>query len=193
MAKRIAERADLLPPLAELFREYGFDAASLALIGERTGMGKGSLYHFFPGGKEEMANAVLDEIDGWFEREVFRPLREEPDPERAVIAMLASVDAYFRSGRRVCLVGALALAETRSRFAERIQAYFADWDAALSGTLGRAGLDPGEARALSQEILAQIQGGLVLARALNDSTIFERLLGGLEVRLRERVAQAAST
>jgi AcrR family transcriptional regulator len=106
MAKRIAERADLLPPLAELFREYGFEAASLALIGERTGLGKGSLYHFFPRGKEEMANAVLDEIDGWFEREVFKPLREEADPQRAVAEMLASVDAYFRSGRRRLEYGA---------------------------------------------------------------------------------------
>lgn len=183
MAKRIAERADLLPPLAELFREYGFEAASLALIGERTGLGKGSLYHFFPGGKEEMANAVLDEIDGWFEHEVFRPLREEADAERAIAGMLTTVDIYFRSGRRVCLVGALALAETRNRFAERIKAYFADWHEALAGALKRAGRDPAEARALSQEILALIQGALVLARALDDASVFERLLGGLRSRL----------
>ncbi|RDJ20946.1 TetR/AcrR family transcriptional regulator [Bosea caraganae] len=183
MAKRAAERADLLPILAELFREYGFEAASLALIGERTGLGKGSLYHFFPGGKEEMANAVLDEIDGWFEREVFKPLREEADPQRAVGGMLTAVDAYFRSGRRVCLVGALALAETRSRFAERIRTYFADWNVALTGALQRAGHGAVAAAALSEEILALIQGGLVLARALDDPAVFERLLAGLRVRL----------
>lgn len=182
MAKRIAERADLLAPLAELFREYGFEAASLALIGERTGLGKGSLYHFFPGGKEEMANAVLDEIDGWFEREVFRPLREGPDPNRAVAEMLVAVDAYFRSGRRVCLVGALALAETRNRFAERIKAYFADWDRALAGALERAGRSPEEASALSRETLALIQGALVLGRALDDPEIFGRLLANLKAR-----------
>lgn len=183
MARRIAERADLLPPLAELFREYGFEAASLALISERTGLGKGSLYHFFPGGKEEMANAVLDEIDSWFEREIFRPLREEPDAQSAIAEMLTAVDAYFRSGRRVCLVGALALAETRSRFAERIRAYFADWDTALAGALERAGHGPAEAAALSEEILALIQGGLVLARALDQTSVFERLLAGLRARL----------
>lgn len=192
MARHITERADLLPPLAELFREYGFEAASLALIGERTGLGKGSLYHFFPGGKEEMANAVLDEIDGWFEREVFRPLREEQDPRRAVGEMLASVDAYFRSGRRVCLVGALALAETRNRFAERIKTYFADWHEALASALQRAGHSPPEAVALSEEVLALIQGGLVLARALDDSTVFQRLLSGLHARLDIALPQAAS-
>jgi hypothetical protein len=29
-------------------------------------LGKGSLYHFFPGGKEDMAKAVLDEVAVWF-------------------------------------------------------------------------------------------------------------------------------
>ncbi|TCR67332.1 TetR/AcrR family transcriptional regulator [Bosea sp. BK604] len=192
MAKRVAERTELLPPLAELFREYGFEAASLALIGERTGLGKGSLYHFFPGGKEEMANAVLDEIDGWFEHEVFRPLREGPDPNRAVAEMLVAVDAYFRSGRRVCLVGALALAETRNRFAERIKAYFADWDRALARALERAGWSPEEAAALSRETLALIQGALVLARALDDPEIFGRLLANLKVRLALGPAQSSS-
>jgi hypothetical protein len=47
---------------------FGYrEGASLSLISEATGLGKGCLYHFFPGGKEEMADAVLSEIDGWFE------------------------------------------------------------------------------------------------------------------------------
>ena len=62
MPRVISERADALPALAEVFREHGFEGASLSLISERTGLGKGSLYHFFPGGKEEMAAAVLDDI-----------------------------------------------------------------------------------------------------------------------------------
>src|SRR3954469_22668198 len=62
MAKTVAERAAVLPVLGEVFREHGFEGASLSLIGERTGLGKGSLYLFFPGGKEEMATAVLAEI-----------------------------------------------------------------------------------------------------------------------------------
>ena len=63
MPGTVAERADALPALGEVFREHGFEGASLALIGERTGLGKGSLYHFFPGGKEEMAAAVTETHD----------------------------------------------------------------------------------------------------------------------------------
>ncbi|WP_164094666.1 TetR family transcriptional regulator, partial [Serratia marcescens] len=59
MAPRPAGRAALIPILGEVFREHGYEGASLAVIGARTGLGKGSLYHAFPGGKEEMASAVL--------------------------------------------------------------------------------------------------------------------------------------
>ena len=53
------QREDLLPQVAEVFRESGYDGTSISRITEKTGLGKGSLYHFFPGGKAEMAAAVL--------------------------------------------------------------------------------------------------------------------------------------
>jgi AcrR family transcriptional regulator len=71
----MGERSGAVPLLAEVFRTYGFEGASLARISEGTGLGKGSIYNFFPGGKDEMAEAVLDEIDGWFRRAGVPPLR----------------------------------------------------------------------------------------------------------------------
>ena len=83
MAKPVAGRAELLPLLAEVFRAHGYEGATLSLIGEATGLGKGSLYHFFPGGKQQMATEVLAEIDGWFEANIFAALRSSRDPARA--------------------------------------------------------------------------------------------------------------
>lgn len=108
MARLVAERADVVPHLAEIFREFGFEGASLARIAARTGLGKGSLYHFFPGGKEEMAAAVLAHVDHWFETEIFSSLARDGGA-LAIAAMCDAVAAYFRSGRRVCLVGVFAL------------------------------------------------------------------------------------
>ncbi len=50
-----------------------YGGASLAAISQHTGLGKGSLYNFFPGGKEEMAEAVLEQVAIWFQDEVYRP------------------------------------------------------------------------------------------------------------------------
>lgn len=172
----------MLPALAEVFREHGFEGASLALIGQRTGLGKGSLYHFFPGGKEEMAAAVLVEIDLWFEQHIFRPLRKE-EPRRAVAEMVRAVDGYFRSGRRVCLVGAFALGDVRDRFGAAIRGYFAAWTDALAQALERSGLPEGTARDRAEEAVAAIQGALVLARALDEPAAFRRSLARIEARL----------
>lgn len=205
MAKTVTERADILPALGEVFREHGFEGASLAQITARTGLGKGSLYHFFPGGKEEMAQAVLAEIDGWFEAQVFAPLRAagdappgtaaraaaeaHADPRAAAAAvrdMLARVDAYFRSGRRVCLVGVFALGEVRDRFSGQVAGYFARWRDALAAALVRAGLPEPVAADRAEDAVLAIQGALVLGRALNDPAVFTRSLARLETRLLAR-------
>ena len=182
MAKTVTERSDVIPVLAEIFREHGFEGASLSLIGQRTGLGKGSLYHFFPGGKEEMATAVLNEIDTWFELNIYHPLRENDDPSAAIRTMCRGVMDYFHSGRRVCLVGAFALDNVRDRFASEINDYFAVWRTSLSTALEKAGHGD-EATILAEEAVIHIQGALVLARALNDPALFERAMINVEQRL----------
>jgi TetR/AcrR family transcriptional regulator, lmrAB and yxaGH operons repressor len=185
MPRVISERKDAIPALAEVFREHGFEGASLSLITERTGLGKGSLYHFFPGGKEEMAAAVLEDIDIWFENHVFRPLREDDDPAGAISQMFVTVNSYFQSGRRVCLVGTFALGDVRDRFASRICGYFTIWRAALAGALRRSGRESREADDIAEDVIAAIQGAIVASRALNDPALFERTLSRLESRLRK--------
>src|SRR3546814_19696133 len=113
MPRIVCERAHVLPALTEVFREHGFEGASLSLIGRRTSLGMGSLYHFFPGGKEEMEAEVLGEIDAWFDENVFEQRRDAGDPQRSIARMLQAVDDYFRPGKRVCLVGPFPHGERR--------------------------------------------------------------------------------
>ncbi|MDX8528849.1 TetR/AcrR family transcriptional regulator [Mesorhizobium sp. MSK_1335] len=182
--RRIApDRDQLLGIIAEVFREHGYEGASLALIGEATGLGKGSLYHFFPGGKEEMGRAVIAHIDGWFEDNVFAPLCDSSDPLAGIEHMLTATDSYFRSGRRVCLIGAFALDESRDLFAGQIRDYFGRWIIRLAETLARMGLGTVEASELAEETVAAIQGALTLARAADDIDVFSRALRRLRKRL----------
>ncbi len=183
VAPVLADRAETLAALAEVFREHGYAGASLSLITEATRLGKGSLYHLFPGGKEEMAQAVLAGVDGWFEQHVFAALDRGPDPARAIAAMFDAVEAYFGSGRRVCLVGVLALGDAREVFAARVQGYFRRWVGALERALVRSGVDRRQAAALAEDTVAGIQGALVLARALEDPAAFGRALTRLRRRL----------
>lgn len=182
--RRIAPDCNqLLAMVAEVFREHGYEGASIALIGAATGLGKGSLYHFFPGGKEEMAGAVIAHIDGWFEDNVFAPLRDGTDPRAGIEHMFEATDSYFRSGRRVCLIGAFALEESRDLFASQIRDYFGRWVGHLADALARDGHGTTEAAELAEEAVAAIQGALTLARAVDDAGMFSRALGRTRMRL----------
>ena len=173
MARIMTERSAAIPALAEAFREHGFEGASLAQLCQATGLGKGSLYHFFPGGKEEMAAAVLADVDAWFAGAIFEPLRCAPAGDPAAIsAMFDAVVDYFKSGRRVCLQGAFALGRERDRFADVIRRYFEQWITSLAAALRSSGQSEPAARAAAIEVVAAIQGGIVLSRALNEPEIF---------------------
>jgi TetR/AcrR family transcriptional repressor of lmrAB and yxaGH operons len=185
MPRVMTDRSAAIPALAEAFRSYGFEGASLAQLCAATGLGKGSLYHFFPGGKDEMAAAVLADVDAWFTRAIFEPLRNAPPGDPAAIsAMFDAVVDYFRSGRRVCLPGAFALGRERDRFADVIRGYFEQWIASLAAALRSGGQREPAATAAAIEVVAAIQGGIVLSRALNQPEIFRQVIERQRARLR---------
>ena len=165
MAKREAARDDILAALAEVFRAHGYEGATLSLITEATGLGKGSLYNLFPGGKEQMANEVLAAIDLWFNEKIYTPLRTAADPAKGIADMYAATSDYFHSGQRVCLVGVVALGASRDLFGEKVKVYFAGWVDALAAALRRLGDGNAEARRKSEQAVLEIQGALVLAQS----------------------------
>lgn len=182
--RKFAERSELVQLLSEVFREHGFAGASLADISQTTGLGKGSLYHVFPGGKDEMAKAVLDDVAGWFEINVFTPLHSGEDPAAGIDHMFQAVIRFFKSGRRVCLVGTFALNDTRDRFAVEVRSYFSQWIRALSSSLRGVGFDAKAARETAEEVVGGIQGALVLARSQQDPAVFMRAMRRLHARTR---------
>lgn len=189
-------RADALPALAEVFRIHGFEGTSITLLSKATGLGKGSLYNFFPGGKEEMLSAVLGEIDRWFVAAVFRPLEQVGEPSSTIIAMIANVREYFHSGARTCLVGSVGLAPARDIFFQQVQGYFSRWVAALAHCLEAGQIPASLAEALAEDAVSGIQGAIVLARAMRDEAVFERIVsrreGSLLAALRERQGESGA-
>ena len=189
-SKRIlTDRESALPALAEAFREHGFEGATLATLSKATGLGKGSLYNFFPGGKEEMMEAVLDNIDRWFADTIFSPLEHVVDPAAAITSMFEDVTAYFRSGRRVCVVGCLGLNSAGGAFSIKVKDYFARWISALAHCLEVGNVPRAVALDLAEEAVSGIQGAIVLARALGDDATFQRIVHRLQSSLLDTISR----
>ncbi len=99
MARLVAEKNDVVPKIAEIFRKHGYQGTSLSLITGGTGLGKGSLYHFFPGGKPEMAQVILDSIDAWFEENMFIIAKEQRS-KRCNRRMYPRMEEFWIASRR---------------------------------------------------------------------------------------------
>ena len=185
----MTDRADAIPALAEAFREHGFEGTSLSVLSKATGLGKGSLYNFFPGGKEEMMDAVLADIDRWFVTTVFSPLDRASAPATAITSMMEDVAAYFWSGGRVCLVGWIGLGSSGDAFTNRVKGYFARWISALARCLEVGHIPRPLATQLAEETVAGIQGAIILARALGEEAAFVRIVRRHEAGLLDAVAR----
>lgn len=77
----------MLQAARAVFAEKGFTAATLEEVAQRAEFGKGTLYNYFPGGKEEILFAIFDELYDDFHALVtgsFAPHKKEGRPFRAV-------------------------------------------------------------------------------------------------------------
>lgn len=83
-------REELVALLAEVFRRHGYDGASMAEISAATGLGRSSLYHWFPGGKDEMAAAVLQATVDALSAELRSAARGDPAAFQRVLRDLSA-------------------------------------------------------------------------------------------------------
>ncbi len=174
---------EVLDLLLDTFRADGYDGTSLARISEVTGLGKSSLYHYFPGGKAEMAAKVLRHMEQQLEQALFLPLRTSDSPKKKLDAMLATVDAFYEGGKKACLLERMCASADRKRFRRPLQHAFVSWIGALESLGVEAGVPREAAKARAQDALASIEGALVLCAAIDDTAPFRRALDQIKSSL----------
>jgi AcrR family transcriptional regulator len=178
-------REEALTRIAEVFRAHGYDGTSLSRLSEATGLGRASLYHHFPGGKEEMAREVFNHLGAAVDAHLLAPLRGTGSVEGRLRKHIRGVRAFYAAGSKNCLLGAITLSGGSDLFKVELAASFRGWIDALAKLLRETGLTRGVARRRAEVAVAQIQGGLILARGLGDDAQFLRVLEALPAQLLE--------
>ena len=176
-------RGEAVQVLIDVFRRCGYDGATLSMISEATGLGRASLYHHFPGGKQEMATAVLEAVGASFREMVLEPLMEAGSPEERLRRMGDGVVAFYGEGEKACLIGVFALADAGAIFRKIVAAKLNRWIDAVAAVLEEAGFNENLARERAEESAIAIQGALILARGLGDRSAFQRVVKQLPDRL----------
>ncbi|HWR54496.1 MAG TPA: TetR/AcrR family transcriptional regulator [Bryobacteraceae bacterium] len=170
---------DLLERLTRVFQDHGFEGASLSLISKATGLERASLYHRFPDGKDQMAEAVVAHVGEQFLEKLLAPLRE-PGPVAARIREAGRrLQAFYEDGRRSCLLDTLSLGNGRPALHAAVGRTYAAWRDSFAAAAREAGLAPALSRRRAEEAIMSIHGALVLARATGDTKPFARVVGRL--------------
>ncbi|HBY59740.1 MAG TPA: TetR/AcrR family transcriptional regulator [Solibacterales bacterium] len=175
--KAATSNDDLIAQIGKVFRETGYEGASLSMLSAATGLQKASLYHRFPGGKEQMATEVLLAAGTWLSENVLKPLQEPGDPAAKIQGMLKRLDEFYSGGRQACLLNMLSATRIQGGpFTKLIQQTFKVWIETLSDVLVEAGIDKPAARRRAERAVVMLQGSLVLARGMGSEQPFRHYL-----------------
>ena len=165
-------RDRLIEATAELFRTYGYVGTGVKQIVEAAGAPFGSMYHFFPAGKEELgaetvrwSGALYGELIGIF-------YTDGTDPVRATRRFFEAAADTVRDSDYIdaCPIATVALevASTSEILRVATAEVFESWLATLQGHFVAAGLTRGQARELSIALFSLLEGAFILARATRD-------------------------
>jgi TetR/AcrR family transcriptional repressor of lmrAB and yxaGH operons len=160
-------RAELVRTMARLLRDQGYTATGRAQLLAESGVSNGSLYHHFPGGMEELAEAALEASGRAVAEALRQALDEAPNTALGVNRFLDI--AAGPAGEDTCPGCPVAPTALESpiispRLRETAARCFDQWESLIATRLLRDGWSESLAAETASAALALIEGALLLAR-----------------------------
>jgi TetR/AcrR family transcriptional repressor of lmrAB and yxaGH operons len=188
MARGVRQR--MVASAVNLLARRGLQATSFSEVLEHSGAPRGSVYHHFPGGKDQMIGSALDAA-GAVAIELLDRKAGAPAEEIASwflhIWREVLIRGKFEAG---CAVLAVAVAADSPELLDQTAHVFRMWRRRLAELLGQGGLRAEDAQRFAAVLVASSEGAVVLARAEQSLEPFDLVAEQLvdQVRALSRVA-----
>ncbi len=171
MAKDV--RKKMVDGAVRLLATRGLDATSFPEVLALTGASRGSVYHHFPGGKEELVRAALD-VAGDTLLQALDRLDGMPAGEVTDRFLDLWRGILVRSGFDAgCAVVAVTVAADSPALLGPVATVFRGWRTRLATVLEHGGLSPSDAARFAVVLIASCEGAVALARAERSLDPFE--------------------
>jgi len=157
----------------DLLAKRGYQGASFAEVIDASGAPRGSIYHHFPGGKDELVAAAIARA-GHRAMRALDDIHGQPAPR--------VVDAYMDMWRTIlndsdltagCSVLAVAVSSANPELVSHTGAVFQAWRERMAEVLMAGGMRPTDAAGFSALLVAAGEGAVVLSRAEGTMIPFE--------------------
>lgn len=181
-------RQKILATTSKLLEQQGYHATGLNQIVKESGTPRGSLYYYFPDGKEELAaEAVtlrMNTMASWTRRS----LGEIDDPVEAIYAMILKISRQCAqndcSGGAPIAAVALEASNKSERIRQACDAGYQGLQDVLAEKLVMGGFAAETAASLAITINAAIEGALILSRTKRDASILVSVATNMKSLLR---------
>ena len=167
----------ILDATAEQFRRYGYTGTGMKQIVAEANAPFGSIYHFFPGGKQQLGEETIRR-SGEMYFGIFEAIfAQAPDPVTAVGdfftgAALALAETDYADACPIATV-ALEVASTSEPLRQATAEVFERWITGAAERFVEAGIPSDRARRLAIEFIALLEGAFVLSRAARTTEALE--------------------
>lgn len=167
-----ATRDRIVATTSELLRRQGFHGTGLKQIVAEAGAPFGSLYHFFPGGKDELGAEVIRRSGAQYQQLIEAVLDAAPDPVSGVRMCFDGAAEHLRQTdyADACPIETVALevASTNPQLRAACAEVFEAWIDSATRRGQRAGIPKAKARELAIVFISALEGAFVLSRTLRD-------------------------
>ena len=168
MGQAAVHRENLVRTAMRLFRRQGYASTGLQQILAESGAPKGSLYHYFPGGKEELARSAVELAGELMRQELESIAQRRASPRTCLRAWARRLagwmeESAFRSGCPLATT-LLETAPASEALREAGERAFDSWIDVLGGVFERDGETPRAARRRAELTVSAMEGALILAR-----------------------------
>ena len=171
----VGPRERMVYTAAQLIRREGVGATGMREVAARAKAPRGSLQHYFPGGKEQLVNEAVAWAGAWAGRRVagFVAAMPEPSPSGLFAAMVRQwTDEYLERGFvGGCPVAAAVVDCAGSTDSTRGAAAdaFAAWTGPVAAALAGMGVPEPRAGSLATLMVSALEGAILLARSEQDT------------------------
>jgi AcrR family transcriptional regulator len=168
MGNAVTHKDNLVRTAMRLFRRQGYASTGLQQIVAESGAPKGSLYHYFPGGKEALGESAIAMAGGMI-RQMLSDLAARHDEPKAFLRAYCRVmagwmeESGFRSGCPIATT-LLETAPQSPSITAAGQRAIDGWIDVIGGVLAKGGMELREARSRAQLVVAAMEGALILSR-----------------------------
>ena len=161
-------REQIIQATCFLLEKQGYPATGLNEIVRRSGAPKGSLYHYFPEGKEQLVSeAVLYSGDILVNR-LRAELDKYPDPVQAIYVYILRLadkieEKQFAAGNPLSIV-AIESAVASERISLACRQVYAQLQSAFEEKMTSSGMSSALAKEKACLIMVSLEGGILLSR-----------------------------